>query len=375
MAGRPKSESTFVLEKNFEIYQDKLLYSDGKLFPPKNGIWTKFRSEYNVQKTEKVIYTAAAKWLKDKKKLIVREESETNDISVEATSESEKSASDDDCSEDDWTDDDRSGKTCVKNITINISSKIWEKIIPKEIECNRKIEGSHKSGIRTYITLEPGLWTTVFASEISKHDGIPCIWSFKRNKCYKSGEKYLEFMAKCNTCRALLVGVVKKKPDVEDESVKINIQIFDIKLERHNKEAKKVKLTSRVAKQLYTQNKNASTIRRSLLKDSTKMFTEPTSRTMTANAVRCIKYRERKKEKFSECPITSLLYLKSSHLFMNCIQRIGMDPFYVFYCTPEQAKLFHEFKKRNEPLKVSCDATGGIVHKIGNFFFILSRYT
>lgn len=50
---------------------------------------------------------------------------------------------------------------------------------------------------------------------------------------------------------------------------------------------------------------------------------------------------------------------------MNCIQRIGLDPFYVLYCTPEQQKLFHAYHKKNKLFKVSCDATGGLVHKIG----------
>lgn len=368
MAGRPKAKATFDLENKSEIDKDTFLSSDGKLLPPKHETWATFRTKHNVNKSEKAIYTAAAKWLKEKKNPIIAEENNEKNISVETTLDSDKSASevDDDSSENDCTE-----KKCAKNITIKISSKVWNTIKPKEIKCDRKKEGSHKTGIRKYITLEPGLWTNVFASEISKHDEIPCSWSFKRNKCYLSGEKYLEFEAKCNTCRAVLVGVVKKKPDEEDESVKINIQIFDIKLDQHKNEAKKVRLTSRVAQKLYTQNKNASTIRRNLLKESTNMFIEPTSRTMTANAVRCFKYRERKKGKISDCPLESLQFLKASHLFMNCIQRIGNDPFFVFYCTPEQVKLFHEYKKKNKQLKVSCDATGGIVHKIGNVFFSL----
>lgn len=89
---------------------------------------------------------------------------------------------------------------------------------------------------------------------------------------------------------------------------------------------------------------------------------------MTANAIRCAKYRQRNKEKMSTCPITALTYLKSSNLFINCIQHSGFDPFFVFYCTPEQKKIFHAFNTKNKLLKVSCDATGGLVHKIGKVF-------
>lgn len=251
-----------------------------------------------------------------------------------------------------------------KKITIQLSSNVWRTIEPIEISSKRKREGSHKTGVRKYLSLQPGLWTNIFANEIAKHDDIPCRWVFKRNKCYLSGDTFLVFDARCNMCSATLVGSLKKKPE-KDEAVKIPITISNINMERHKKEAKLVKLTCKSAHQLYLPNKKATVIKRNLLKDSTKMFTAPTSKTMTGNAIRCAQYRQRLNEKISACPVTAITYLKSSNLFMNCIQRIGLDPFYVFYCTPEQMKLFHVFNKKNQMLKVSCDATGSIVHKIG----------
>lgn len=318
-----------------------------------------------MNKTDAAIHTAAWKWNKKQKiENTIEKNPATDEFSFE-TSESEVNTSKDS----DYTDESKiCGKKSAKSITIQLSSKVWNTIGPKESLCKRKVEGSHTTGVRKYIILEEGLWSGIVAQEISKHKDVPCVWSFKRNRVYLSGNKHVEFEGKCNTCKAVLVGTIKEKPK-EDEPVKINIEIFDIVLERHEKEAKKVKLTSKAAEKLYTQNKNATVIRRNLLKDTTQMFTEPTSRTMTANAVRCFKYRQRKKEKISECPITSLLILKLSHKYMNCIQYIGLYPFYVIYCSPEQAKLFNVFKKKNKILKVSCDATGGIVHKIGLFSF------
>lgn len=139
-------------------------------------------------------------------------------------------------------------------------------------------------------------------------------------------------------------------------------------MKKHESVAKNIKLTSKAAQKVYLQGKTGTTIRRNMLKQSSKMFLAPTSRIMTVNAVRCGQYRQRQKEKLSDCPITSLTYMKSSNLFTNCIHRIGNDPFFVFYCTPEQTKLFSEFKKKNKIFKVSCDATGGVVHPIGNVF-------
>lgn len=270
-----------------------------------------------------------------------------------------------------YTNDDFASEKWAKKIKVQISGKVWRTIAPVEVDNKRKRKGSHKTGVRKYLTLEPGLWTNIFSNEIAKHDDIPCSWIFKRNKCYLSGDKFLVFEAKCNTCSATLVGLMKNKPEV-DEPANIDIKISGINPELHKNQSKKVKLTSKTVKQISSQNKTATVISRNLLKNSTRMFAEPTTRTVTANSVRCARYRQRMNDKISNCPITALLYLKSSNLFMNCIQRIGFDPFYVSYSTPEQKKLFNEFIRRNKSFKVSCDATGGIVHKIGKRFFRIS---
>lgn len=263
-----------------------------------------------------------------------------------------------------YTSDDCTQKKCAKKIRIQISAKVWRTIAPVEVLNKRTREGSHKTGARKYVTLQPGLWTNGFSNEIAKHEDIPCSWVFKRNKCYLSGEKFLIFEGKCNTCSASLVGLMKNKPE-EDELANIDIQISSINPELHKKVSKKVKLTSKTVQQLSSQNKTATVISRNLLKDSSQMFAEPTARNVTANSIRCARYRQRVNDKISSCPITALSYLKASNLYMNCIQRISFDPFYIFYSTPEQKKMFNEFIKKNKTFKVSCDATGGIVHKIG----------
>lgn len=367
--GRPKAEATIELENLFETNIDLLTDSDGKLLPPLDEIWSILNNKCSVKKTNKAVYTAALKWHRNKNNSKVNDndidEENDADVSVETSFDTSSDANLD-------TSDDakKSAKKSVKKITIQLSSKVWRTIAPKEITYKRKREGSHKTGVRKYLSLEPGLWSNIFANEIAKHDEIPCNWIFKRNKCYLSGNKFFDFEAKCNTCSAVLVGSLKKKPE-EDESVNIHIQVYDIGLESHTKETKKVKLTSKAAAKIYSQNKTATAIRRNLLKNSTNMFTAPTSRVMTANAIRCAQYRQRKNEKLSQCPIEALEYMMESNLYMNCIQRLGNKPFYVFYCTPEQMKLFHAFRNKNKSFKVSCDATGGLVHKIGNVTLLL----
>lgn len=364
--GRPKTKAASALEDLFQTHVHQFV-SDGNVLPPTDEIWSVLRGKCSEKKTSKAIYTAALRWYKETNEVSENQNDSgeiiEENVSFETTLETSNTTLDESN-----TSNNRSPQKNGKKIKIQISPKVWRTIAPAENISKRKRKGSHRKGVRKYITLAPGLWTNVFAHEISKHDDIPCSWVFKRNKCYLSGEKYIVFEAKCNACAASLVGVLKKKPE-ENENVNIDIEIFDINVESHTKEAKKVKLTSRAARKLYSQNKKATVIRRNLLKNTTKMFKAPTSRTMTANAIRCAQYRQRMNEKISQCPMTALSYLKASNLYMDCIQRIGLDPFFVFYCTPEQKKLFHAFNERNKVLKVSCDATGGVVHKIGNYTF------
>lgn len=369
-SGRPKTESALELENILKNHEDQFV-NDGKVVKPTNPIWAILYAKCSEKKkSDKANYTAALKWYDKTNKLKFAEKTIENAAEVENVSIETSFETSDTTLDVSNTSNDKSVKKNTKKMKIQISSKVWRTIAPVETSNSRKHEGSHKTGVRKYITLEPGLWTNVFANEISKHHDIPCKWIFKRNKCYQSGEKFLAVNAKCNACKASLVGVMRKKPD-KDEHSNIDIVIHDINLEDHKKLTKNVKLTNRAARNLYLQNKNATVIRRNLLKETTEMFTALTNKIMTANAIRCAQYRERMTQKMSECPLQSLAFLKVSNLYMDCIQRIGLDPFFVFYCTPEQKKLFQAFLKRNEEYEVSCDASGGVTHKIGIILLIL----
>lgn len=152
---------------------------------------------------------------------------------------------------------------------------------------------------------------------------------------------------------------------MKENDVKVKAKVFGIKVHRHKKKTAKIKVTKNIANRVYAQTKPATVIRRNLLKKTSEMFQAPTGRVMTANAIRCGQYRQRKKQKIDSDPFTALTYLKSSNTYKDCIQRINYAPFAVFYATPDQIKLYQAFKKRNPITKVSCDATGGLTHKLG----------
>lgn len=103
-----------------------------------------------------------------------------------------------------------------------------------------------------------------------------------------------------------------------------------------------------------------------MMAKATSIFVEPRGRVVTANAIRCKKYRLKLKKKLSPCIYKSLEYLKWSSKYMNSIHMIGLDPFVVSYTTPDQLKLYSAYKKKNKYTKMSGDSTGNVAHKLGN---------
>lgn len=343
---------------------------------PKSEIWKELCEESGKQvnkQNAKSVYSAAIKWKKKLEKGRKKQENAEDDpdLSIETSFETTKSSIETSFS----SEEDKPSKTSAKKIKIEISSKVWRTIEPTEITYARNRNGSHKSGIRTYFSLQPELWTSVFADKIAKYTDIPCKWVFKRNKCYFAGKVYVKIEAKCKVCNAALVATVKDKPDENDPVIFLG-KILGINLQRHKSESKSVKLTSKIAKNIGSQKKTATFIRRNMLAKSAEMFIEPTARIPTANAIRCVKYREKQKQKISEEPFESLQYMQMSNMYANCIYRLGWKPFFVIYSSPEQMKLFQEYKKRNKITKISCDATGGVVHKLSMYmyFFYNTKY-
>lgn len=95
------------------------------------------------------------------------------------------------------------------------------------------------------------------------------------------------------------------------------------------------------------------------------MFKAPRGRVITANAIRCKRARNKKKEKLSNSPYYALEYLKWSSKYMNTIHHIAMDPFMVDWTSPDQLNMYKVYKRKNRFTKVSADATGGLVHRLG----------
>lgn len=74
----------------------------------------------------------------------------------------------------------------------------------------------------------------------------------------------------------------------ENEPANVQIEIEGINFKKHKSDqSHPLKLTSKAAQQIYSENKPAATIRRKLIAKNSRMFYPSTGRIMTANAVRC----------------------------------------------------------------------------------------
>lgn len=176
-SGRPKGEEADKLEKLFEINIDQFV-QDGKVLPPKNCLWSVLRAQCQDKKTEKAVYAAALKWFN--KRNVFKEigseneydnnESSVKDISIETSLEKSTDTTFDKSTDTTFdtsnTSNDSGSKKNSKKFAIKILPKIWRTIAPKETLLKRKREGSHNTGVRKYVYLEPGLWTNVVANEI-----------------------------------------------------------------------------------------------------------------------------------------------------------------------------------------------------------------
>lgn len=172
--------------------------------------------------------------------------------------------------------------------------------------------------------------------------------------------------AKCTTCGAILLGGIPKEPKKDDESVKIKLIVRGFNEELHlNMSRKNVRTGGSKANEIFTSDKKASVLKRDLIRESSaEMFQPDTGRVLSENAIRAGQSRQRQQNKLSSDAVKSLEFLKASNAFGAMIHWLGADPFFVIYGSPNQFLLFNAYKKHNKSTKITCDATGSIVHKL-----------
>lgn len=263
-----------------------------------------------------------------------------------------------------------SGQRNVIRFKVTLSAKAWSYIKPEREEYHRNSDGENTNPVRKYYVLKRGSWTCALAEQIAqKRNDIPCRWTFKRGKVYNSGEYYIKVYGECTTCKAILVGVLKDKPETPQRSITFEFEIDGLDLNKHTgQKQKSIRLGGDFARDIYEAPGAAIMKRRDAINRATTLCEYPVERVPTSNAVRCGRYRLRKFDRLDECPIKAIQFLKLSD-FGQGIRSIGYNPFYTMYVTNDQIVMYNIYKRKNKSTIVSCDATGGVAHKIGIIVF------
>lgn len=347
-----------VLKKLIE-HKDEIIV-DNKVVEPSNGIWLAIQVSLENKSTPKAIYNDALRWYAEQNKEKRGSDEGDGDIPGISIEMSES-----DSVESDVNSENEKPRHADINFTVSLTNEIWKTIQPMPTEHRRK-DKSHKTNIRVYHKLAPGVWTNVLIDRIAQHRvNIPCTFAFKRCKVYENGKQYIVVSAKCTTCKALLIGEVTSKPNENDDFVKFKFTVRDFDAEIHKTNHKNVRVGGSTANEIFSSSKKASVLKRDLTKKSNaKMFEQDKGRTVTENAIRCGQSRRRQNQKISTDPVTSLQLMKASNAYGSMIHCLAVDPFFVFYASKNQFMLFDAYKKKNKYTKITCDATGSIVHKL-----------
>lgn len=368
-SGRPAHVLLDILKNIFEKKLDAIIIS-GKVIVPSDKIWTEICNEIEKKKTPKAIYNDALRWWTAKR--LEAGQSKQSDVQVESESdegerdeleiESELSS--------EYNDDPPSPNDI--NFTISLSYEVWKTIEPMPTE-HRREDDSHKTKTRIYYELQPGLWTNILVERIADHRiKNPCTWSFKRAKVHPEGEKYILVSAKCTTCHAVLYGEVLKRPEKGENEVKFKFRVRDFLPEKHLNERKNVRIGGSKANELFLSDKKASVLKREMVKESNvQMFEPERGRVINESAIRAGQSRRRQRNKLSLDPVKSIEFLMESNAFGSMIHFLVNKPFSVIYGSPNQFLLYGAYKKKNKYTKITCDATGSVVHKIGKFLISL----
>lgn len=326
---------------------------------PSDKIWEnlKYKYELRADVTTKAIYTAALEFFKAKGVL----QSETY-LNSEILNESNEK---DESNESDQSVCDFNSKNAIR-FKITLSAKAWSYIKPEREEYQRNFDGKHMNPIRKYYVLKRGSWTCALAEQIAKNrNDIPCRWTFKRGKAYNSGEFYIKVSGECITCAATLVGILRQKPETPSKSITFEFELEGLDLNKHSSQKQKsIRLGGDFSQDIYEAPGTSIMKRRNAIKRATTLCAYPVERVPTSNAIRCGKYRLRKFDRLDDCPIKAIQFLKLSD-FGQCIRSIGYNPFYTMYLTNDQIVMYNIYKRKKKSTIVSCDATGGIAHKIG----------
>lgn len=224
----------------------------------------------------------------------------------------------------------------------------------------------NKGKKRSYAVLKPNSWTDVINDAFLAKYKLSCNFIFKRNKVAVNtfdSQFFLTFNAKCKDKGCPLFGWSKNKPE-KGHPLKINIQAMDTRgqeLEHTSKRPLKGEKRIIIGKDL-SYDLSCNWRRNNVSNMEFGQFSPPNLYNIEVLRKTKQEYKDKLLNITEKCHIISLVELKHNSQFAGSIHYICVVPFIVHYWSTHQLIIYKDLNKSY--LKVSIDATGGLVKKI-----------
>lgn len=216
--------------------------------------------------------------------------------------------------------------------------------------------GMKQYGDRKRKAVLPG-WSSKLFALCYENFHLPCVWSFCRASWRK---KDIICQGKCTQkgCEANIQASLPHRSN----NLHITIKDFDQKIPHDPKKKRRVLPNETKALAENLRGKSAYAFRNEMAATMQDENLPERADLPTMNTYRIIKCRDQYPEERNV--FDALNTLKQIHV--NCIHKIGYDPFYVMYESPAQTAYYAKERQRGRTI-ISIDATGpGVISPTSN---------
>lgn len=193
-----------------------------------------------------------------------------------------------------------------------------------------------------------------------KHTRSSCCLTFKRgdvvNGINNNGKEISIKDAHCKECKGRFKITSSKNIKI------LTIEMFDVNSSLHSFKTKRRLNKNNIGKiRKLVRHEKPFNVRNAMNAQDDLSFERRD--TPSLESLKKQKYKHRAEERFDKDIITSLLKMKASIDFAQCIHDVSISPFHVAYWTAQQQMFFANYKKNNKVI-LSIDATGSVVKPI-----------
>ncbi|KAL1448711.1 hypothetical protein WDU94_012299 [Cyamophila willieti] len=271
-------------------------------------------------------------------------------------------------------DDSEDDEIEIENVEVlekvcHISAHEWTDICPSWVNHRDK-----RLGTRARLILKKD-WVHLVCRKFYEATRLPCCLRMQRHRVHVdefTGKTSVTFKGRCSFCSATLTGDMNILPDVgkNSEDIPLHFTLKGSFRTQHNDKKRPLSGKLRTTMQNELKSKTANLLQKdwaNAVMDFNSNSPCPLIPNLTT--LRRAKADSTVKVRFDTDPTYALFKAKYSADFVNIIQDIGLDPFYVHYYSRQQIQVYNQYLKNptaffNSESLIAIDATGGVVRHV-----------